>query len=973
MASPAALDARRYFSERYGIEAPSPHSTPSRAVGNRRAAPTRARRGARVAKPLGALDPALRRAAADAPPQAIQPKDVAAGLLSLQNRGLLPAGVDLGPAMSREPAPLKHARTPIHTAQERADELRLRASMRAGSPPLGFNAFNVRLDLLTEVGTSAAVKKRLDSTPAAAVPPPMPPAVPPATVRPLPPLSTDASPRRAPQPPPPPATSPPSSARQFEQLMDTYSLHRLLVRNAKALVGTPEFASYRRKYEHVWGEVAALLSSLEAFAHSYGLPLLVVDGAALASLAQDPFAPRDEAALLRCLANADSVRAVMALPGRRFRAASASGGENAVMALAATEIETAARAMLARRLVVELRAARKAMRVIGAAGHTLSMMLRMRRVLKERRVAAHNAYAEMERAFRARWPAIKSGARVAVHIPSLSYSEGDRVSMTRLAAQQNAQMARICEVREPGVDVVYVAPFALGDDVRKYFFKVLEVGGVADAETRARIVVPENHSRFPPHFSLATMLLYSPRALQRVRNFCKGRNAYIVPSVVGPDERRLALALGLPLYAPSPEIASAFGSKSGARRVFAAAGAATPPGAHDIYSEAELLTELARLVAANLDVQRWVIKLDDESAGRGIAHFDTAALPSKRALLLERDSALAAESGATTPEARSRIETLLREELAAALPQCAAINAQWLYPSWAAFADELARRGGAVEAAPQPVLGAQAASLLIEPDGAVSFSSLSELLLAGTYKVVGSAFPAQPSGVPFGVVKEQAIAIGRACFAHGVFGHVSVAFVVTLAEPRLQAIDLTLRLTAPALNYRFFDFIVGGQLDHATGKYLAPTDVLVKSSAKLSEVERLQARERCFVANELMYYPQLPQIQRTTFFKRCRVSGVSFDLEQRDGALFNMIDSLAGGIIGVTAIASTPLAAMRKFADCLDFVEMEAAQPTTGAASRGLRAARGEGASEPGEVTFQDVIKATRGLADQLIHSRPAR
>ena len=66
---------------------------------------------------------------------------------------------------------------------------------------------------------------------------------------------------------------------------------------------------------------------------------------------------------------------------------------------------------------------------------------------------------------------------------------------------------------------------------------------------RFKVVVPENYHRFPPHFSLTSLLLYSPRALRRIANFCRGRHAYILPNVVGPEEQRLSMALNLPLLA----------------------------------------------------------------------------------------------------------------------------------------------------------------------------------------------------------------------------------------------------------------------------------------------------------------------------------------------------------------------------------------------------------------------------------------
>ena len=194
--------------------------------------------------------------------------------------------------------------------------------------------------------------------------------------------------------------------------------------------------------------------------------------------------------------------------------------------------------------------------------------------------------------------------------------------MPNLDVRQNCQLPRLCDVKEPGVDVLYVAPFPLNDDVTHYFGKVLEIGGVPEPAKRYKIVVPENHARLPSSLSLTSMLLYSPKALKKILTFCKGKPAYIVPSVIGPEERKLALALNLPLLAPEPGVAALYTTKSGSKRIFASASVNTPPGMHDLYDEQSLLTGLAQLICTHLDVPRWVFKLDDEFGGRGIAHIE---------------------------------------------------------------------------------------------------------------------------------------------------------------------------------------------------------------------------------------------------------------------------------------------------------------------------------------------------------------
>ena len=151
---------------------------------------------------------------------------------------------------------------------------------------------------------------------------------------------------------------------------------------------------------------------------------------------------------------------------------------------------------------------------------------------------------------------------------------------------------------------------------------MLEIGGVTNPEKRYKIVIPENVHRFPHTLSLASLLLYSPKALRRIVNFCRGKRAYIIPSIVGPDERKLAVELGIPLLAPPPSAAATFGSKSGSKRIFSAAQVNTPPGLHDVYDESALCAGLARLICMHLDVPRWIFKIDDEHGGRGHAYLD---------------------------------------------------------------------------------------------------------------------------------------------------------------------------------------------------------------------------------------------------------------------------------------------------------------------------------------------------------------
>lgn len=83
---------------------------------------------------------------------------------------------------------------------------------------------------------------------------------------------------------------------------------------------------------------------------------------------------------------------------------------------------------------------------------------------------------------------------------------------------------------------------------------------------------------------LATLLKYSPRALRRIRNIVRGRAAYIVPGLPHVDDLSVAEFLNVPVLSPEPAVAQLYSTKSGAKRIFAAAGVGVPAGEFDVYS-----------------------------------------------------------------------------------------------------------------------------------------------------------------------------------------------------------------------------------------------------------------------------------------------------------------------------------------------------------------------------------------------------
>eukprot|EP01047_Picozoa_sp_COSAG01_P039820 COSAG01_NODE_3312_length_6277_cov_34.667368_1_plen_825_part_00 len=724
---------RAYLEGRYGIPQPQPQGR-VRAVGRRQGGSITS---AITARP-NALLPMVNRHDPAAAPPTVYPADLEHGVANLQNRGFIPAAADVTPAFTHDPAPVTAGQSPLYPHDEQFTKGEIYSS------PFGFNAVNVRLDLVAPVATTDPRRRAtgysrgatLGTTAGGETPEWVteqqmlqgyqPSGSSGATILP----GVDGTPAAQPV-----SNAPGELAGYLERTSlgvpadDSGEQHaivgagavtgsapqhnvvtsaggaadrdhphderaaaaaattsaasvghgnHLVVRNGQ-LVKTPELKDFLRKNRGRAGVLKDLLVTMEHTLSRYAVSLAVVDGALLADLAKlgdgDLCKPTDEQ-LINTLVNRDQVLGMLSMPGQGYRGAD---GHDA----AATAVQSAWRGTMARRdyqLHVTIENAAK--RIAGRWRLHRQKRNTQTRISEIKEQREHD-WTQRQAAFRESWHTTRAKPSVEVHIPSLSWSRGQRLSLSHLLARQNAQMARLCRLSDPLVDVVYVCPFPLSDDVAQYYHKLLGVGGVAEPGSRYRIVYPENYDRLPYGMSLASLLYYSPRCLKRIRNFCRGKEAYIVPSVVGPEDKQLAQILGLPLLAPEPSICTLLGSKAGSKQVFEDAGVNIPTSTLAGLSESEFYERLAELMANHLHIPRWIVKIGDEFAGRGHAHLDVSYLRSHRRLL---------KAGGVSPEEMPQAQHDMVADLKAVISKRVTIATKSIYRNWRCAAIVLCTR-----------------------------------------------------------------------------------------------------------------------------------------------------------------------------------------------------------------------------------------------------------------------------------------
>ena len=110
-------------------------------------------------------------------------------------------------------------------------------------------------------------------------------------------------------------------------------------------------------------------------------------------------------------------------------------------------------------------------------------------------------------------------------------------------------------------------------------------------------------------------------------------------------------------------------------------------------------------------------------------------------------------------------------------------------------------------------------------------------------------------------------------------------------------------------------------------------------------------------ASPCVYHPKLPEMLFSSFFKLCRLQGMSFDIRNKTGVVFDIYDSMACGVMGMLTIGPSAPAATRVASKVMLFMKKHIGSRTAAGAAA---IARGEDDGLSGFLEFDDAIKENK-------------
>ncbi|CAB1426053.1 unnamed protein product [Pleuronectes platessa] len=662
-----------------------------------------------------------------------------------------------------------------------------------------------------------------------------------------------------------------------------------------------DFCLFKQSFSSCWSSVVHALEALEKLLRDYAVPMAKVSGERLVEFSHGWDSgwrtARPVIGLVSVLENWEEVLGLVSRPGQRFK------GEGGIEA-AAIHIQSCWRRCVARTAYLRHCRRKWAAGTISMSWLMRSQMRGVRKALQARRLRQLESYRSRAQNLAADWKHIQSSKRTIIHIPSLGYSQSQRLNLREFDTLQNIQINRLCEIRDKNVEVIYVCPRHLGEDILHYYTSLLVRDGATDgADNRTTeasssvrpfiILTPEAVDYFPTrNMCLSTLLKYSTRTLKRIRHLIQGKQAYIVGGVAHVDDLAVADELGVPILGPEPAIAQLYSTKSGGRRIFKGAEVDVPPGQGDIYTLNKLHEALAEIMTQNLGVQRWLFKVDSEHSGRGTAYCDVCHLScSSWALQEYRRHSVELRNTKWIQES-----VLLRysDEIPEWLTRYARPAKASRYPNWACFLKTFLRQGGVVEAyPPSDSVTCLTVDLLLEP---------------------GGERPCTPSARAWA---------GPVCSAASL-GHVSVDLATFLnhdtMEQEVWAIDLDLTYSDQLAMTQMLLMRTGGTLNCHTCCLEVPVreKYCEDQPAATSPVVNRYA-----VLGSHLFHSNLSMLYHNVFLMMCRAHGIRFNMKRKEGTVFALYDSSERCRIGMITVSEDLQGALVTFARNLSVIHQE--------------------------------------------------
>ncbi len=455
--------------------------------------------------------------------------------------------------------------------------------------------------------------------------------------------------------------------------------------------------------------------------------------------------------------------------------------------------------------------------------------------------------------------------RTLVYIAGMSLDQEELAKVAGIAFYEERLLYVIGLLRNPETTVVFVTSTQIDPVILEYYFQLFGRNKQEQASMRKRwhhFYIGNSRT----HKTLTRKVLSSKRVTNQVLSKIVSKEHAVLRCFnVSEDEQALAVKLGIPLFAPNPDLLH-WGSKSGSRKIFKQAKLKPAYGIEDIHSMEELIAAI-RKIKKQRNPEQVVIKFNYSFSGVGNAN-----------LLLKK-----------FPKSNKAAEQYLKKNIVPCEPGMTKVQ----------YLKKCFEMGGIVE---EWLVGDKVYSpsvqVLIEPNQEVRILSTHEQLLDPETKQVylGARFPARKKLRPY--IVDQAKAVGNALAKEGVIGPLGIDFLVVKKRGKTYTHPVEINLRKGGTTH---PFQIAQMLTEGTTRPIGA--MLGKNKKKVY-----------YYSFDNIKSSQYTGLTPKQLIAIVRESGLEFDSEGNMGVALHLMGALRKyGKFGAVCIARSPKAAEQLF------------------------------------------------------------
>ncbi|EAR96432.2 IQ calmodulin-binding motif protein (macronuclear) [Tetrahymena thermophila SB210] len=715
------------------------------------------------------------------------------------------------------------------------------------------------------------------------------------------------------------------------------------------LIDNEHLKYLKNQYYEIWGNIVHNLCRLKNQCVKFRINSMLIDGNLIAYHSKDLLKTKDDI-LLECIMNKDIIEKI--IPNKSKQA-------HAVMikAWAVTKFMQFYKIIKAKKEFKQKKEKsenrKNKFQLVVFWLRYFSKKIQIQKMLKEK----EKKYEKIMSDFKDNWGNIKKQERYEIHICSYSLDVFQRITMINLNERQNSQILRIFSLQDPNVNIIYVVPGNLLQDIQNYLQKLFQINHKEEYLKRIHFIIPENIDKFPQHFSLSKILYYSPISLKYIKEQIKGKIAYIVPSIPNIEDKSIGLYLEIPLLCGNIENVCKLNRRDYGRMLLKELDIPLTHGEEFIFSEGELINKLTLMIIKDVNITTYFVKLNNEINGRGIAQIQLENVKYFRKL---RNSI----NYQFTEKRIMKIRKIIEEILPLKLVPCM----DSLFNNYYEFLNRIIDTGCIIEAVTnQNIIGSSQITLKIEPNGDIQYVASFDKILIHDVITCGVTFP-QKNLINLDVNK-LCRTIGEKVYSRDVWGFVKIDFI-TFAESEkekktglrtqlFQIIGIDCMLDCNTTSYFLFNFLQEGQsLINNTQfsqnkqiedpKNLSPNSKFYESNKKQNlqpanknmlqsdgdfdrdsnqilsnqplQIPQYHLKEKCYTYIPMVFNQGLSKFNPKQFFQLCKNQQIAFDIQSMNGTIFILPGSLQSGMINIFCIGNDLKLSVSNMVESLHFV-----------------------------------------------------